>query len=357
MEEHDELFRRYFELGLIGMAVTAPRKGILEVNDEICKILGYERRELLRMNWEQLTHPDDLATDVAQFNRVMTGRIDGYSLDKRWMRKDGSVVHTTISVGCLRLANGSVDRFVTLFQDITERKHAEEARREALLKSQQQLQDLTTRLIEAQETQSKHLARELHDVLSQKLAAIGIQLSNLSQEPGDRGDATLRLLTDEVSVLATDIHRLSRQLHPAIVDDLGLPAAIKSECLLFSEKYNIPAAFKEFDVPVAIPPEVALCLYRVVQESLRNVGKHARASSVEVILRGSPNDLWLIVQDRGDGFNFDDMKGKPRLGLVSMEERVRIVGGAFSITSQPGKGTRVQARVPLRADASGSRAS
>ena len=122
----EERFRRYFELGLIGMAMTSPTKGILEVNDELCRILGYQRSELLQMTWAELTHPDDLASDVAQFNRVMARQIEGYSLDKRWIRKDGRVIDSIMAAKCLRRADGSVEYFVGLVLDTTERKRAEE---------------------------------------------------------------------------------------------------------------------------------------------------------------------------------------------------------------------------------------
>ena len=127
----EERFRSYFELGLIGMAITSPSKGIVEVNDEICKILGYERDELLKKTWAELTHPDDLNADLAQFNRVMAGESDGYSLDKRWVRKDGQIIDATISVKVLRCVDGSVDYFVALLQDITDRKRSEEALKES----------------------------------------------------------------------------------------------------------------------------------------------------------------------------------------------------------------------------------
>src|SRR5258706_2916125 len=123
----EERFRRYFELGLIGMAITSPDKGCIEVNDEICKILGYERNELLQKTWAELTHPDDLAADVANFNRVLVGEFDGYSMDKRWIRKDGQVIHSTVSVKCLRREDGTIDSCVAFLQDITARKGAEEA--------------------------------------------------------------------------------------------------------------------------------------------------------------------------------------------------------------------------------------
>jgi PAS domain S-box-containing protein len=123
LRESEERFRSYFELGLIGMAITSPSKGILEVNEEICKTLGYERDELLHKTWAELTHPDDIAADIAEFNRVLAGEIDGYSLDKRFIRKDGRIIYATISLKCLHLADGSLDYFLALVQDITERTH------------------------------------------------------------------------------------------------------------------------------------------------------------------------------------------------------------------------------------------
>jgi two-component system, cell cycle sensor histidine kinase and response regulator CckA len=122
----EERFRRYFDMGLVGMAITSPSKRFLEANAELCRILGYDRDELLTKNWSELTHPDDLAADVLQFNRVFAGEIDGYSLDKRFMRKDGRIVDVTMSVNSVRDPRGSVDYFVALVQDITDRKRAEE---------------------------------------------------------------------------------------------------------------------------------------------------------------------------------------------------------------------------------------
>jgi len=129
LRDSEERFRRYFELGLIGMAITSPTKGWIEVNDQICEILGYERGDLVQMSWADITHPDDLAADVENFNRVLAGEIDGYSMDKRFVRKDGQVIYTIISVKCVRRDDGSVDYVVGLMRDITERKRAEEALR------------------------------------------------------------------------------------------------------------------------------------------------------------------------------------------------------------------------------------
>jgi PAS domain S-box-containing protein len=127
----EERFRRYFDLGLIGMAITSPDKGCLEVNDELCRILGYSRGELLQKTWPEMTHPDDVAADLTQFERVMNGEIDGYSIDKRLIRKDGQVIDSIVAAQCVRHPDGVVDCFVGLVLDTTERKRAQEALRKA----------------------------------------------------------------------------------------------------------------------------------------------------------------------------------------------------------------------------------
>ena len=131
LRQSEERFRRYFELGLIGMSITSPAKGFIEVNDKMCEILGYERTELLRLTWADLTYADDLAANIASFERALAGECDSYSMDKRFIRKDGEVINATISVSCVRRPDRSVDYFIALLEDITERKGAEEALRES----------------------------------------------------------------------------------------------------------------------------------------------------------------------------------------------------------------------------------
>lgn len=127
LRESETRFRRFFELGLIGSAITSPTKGWVEVNDELCKMLGYARTELMQMTWTDITHPDDLSKDVGLFHRILAGEIDSCAMDKRYIRKDGRIIEVALSVACIRAADGSVDYFVVLVQDITERKRAEAA--------------------------------------------------------------------------------------------------------------------------------------------------------------------------------------------------------------------------------------
>jgi PAS domain S-box-containing protein len=127
LREREERLRAFFETSAVGIAITSPQKGWVEVNDQICEMLGYPREELTRNTWLELTHPDDIAPDVQQFNRVLSGEIEGYSLDKRFIRKDGAVVWTLLSLSCVRRADRSVEYFVAILKDISRRKEAEEA--------------------------------------------------------------------------------------------------------------------------------------------------------------------------------------------------------------------------------------
>jgi signal transduction histidine kinase len=238
------------------------------------------------------------------------------------------------------------DLYVIHATELIVRKQSEAA----VLRYQQELQALTARLIEAQEHENRHLARELHDVFSQKLAVLGMEIAALGQKlPVSSRELKSRLqqFTEQIVFLSRDIHQISRQLHPAILDDLGLEAGLRNECLVFSQQQGIAAEFVSRDVPRSLPGDLSLCLYRVAQESLRNVGKHARAEEVRVDLSASDREIVLVIEDIGHGFDLQEGRGKGGLGLVSMEERIRLVNGSFSIRSQPGKGTRVEVRAPL----------
>jgi len=129
LRENEERIRNYFQLGLIGMAITSPEKVWLQVNDQLCEFFGYPEEELTGMTWTELTHPDDVEENVGYLNQVLRGEIDGYSMEKRYIHKDGQIIHGSISVRCLRKDDGSVDYFVALVQDITDRKRAEEEKR------------------------------------------------------------------------------------------------------------------------------------------------------------------------------------------------------------------------------------
>lgn len=213
LRDTEEHFRRYFDLGLIGMATTSPTKGILEVNDELCRILGYTRDELLQKTWAEMTHPDDLVADVAQFKRVMKGEIDGYTLDKRWVRKDGEVIHAAISVKALRHADGSVDRFVAFLQDVTDRHRMDEALRRTHAEMEQQVTIRTSQLLAIND----ELVREIDKREKAQSEAV-----ELKAELEDELDAMTRLHQLSTRLLSTsDLQPLLEEVLDATIALLG----------------------------------------------------------------------------------------------------------------------------------------
>ena len=211
-----------------------------------------------------------------------------------------------------------------------------------------EVRSLHGRLLTTYEQERRRLARELHDDLTQRLARLAIDAAQVErQNPTLDGNPTLRLMREELVRLSDDVHTLSRQLHPSILDDLGLAEALRSEVERFGRAERIEVDLQLAGTPAELPAETALCLYRVAQEALRNVAHHAHARRVEVVLRSADGALELSVGD--DGVGFDPLaRGRgPGLGHVSLRERLHLVGGQLEITSAPGKGTVVLARVPV----------
>jgi signal transduction histidine kinase len=157
----------------------------------------------------------------------------------------------------------------------------------------------------------------------------------------------LREMKEGMVKISGDVHNLSRRLHPSILDDLGLIKAVESECAGFSKREGIEVVFNHENILRVIPKDVSLSLYRIIQEGLSNISKHACAEHISVSLKGIDHDVLLSVQDDGLGFDSAEVKGKPGLGLSSIRERVGLIQGEFSIESQPGKGTRITVRAPL----------
>jgi signal transduction histidine kinase len=245
------------------------------------------------------------------------------------------------------------DGAVVSHAEITQQKQTEQAlrRSELVLRAQQaELQSLTRKLIGAQEDERRRLARELHDDLSQRLAFLAIETGKWAKQL-DTVPATmqegLRMLHEQLVTLATDVHALSHQLHSTILDDLGLVDALRAECTAVMQRDGVTVSFEAVHVPTALSRDVALCLYRILQEGLRNVVKHAHAERVEVGLRRTEEGLELTIHDTGVGFVPEQMRGKAGLGLASMAERVRLLHGSFALVSHPGHGTTITAQVPL----------
>lgn len=237
--------------------------------------------------------------------------------------------------------------------EIAERKRAEASLWEtqhALERNRWQLRALAAQLLTAQDDERRRISRELHDDLNQRLAMLAVEIETFQQRlPSPNLIAEkLRSLHEQVVELSDDVRHLAYQFHPSILDDLGLPIALQRYIEDFGTRTGINVTLVHKDLPDPLPQDIASCLYRVAQESLGNVAKHAHASHAAVELLGSEAGVSLSVRDSGVGFDPATVK-QPLicLGITSMKERVRLVNGRLEVKSSPGQGTEVRVWIPL----------
>jgi signal transduction histidine kinase len=221
--------------------------------------------------------------------------------------------------------------------------------RAELKKSRDAQAQLSGQLINAQEKERSRLASELHDDFSQRLALLAFGLQNTAETLPDSSSTAKQTLDEfrqSVCELGDDLHSVSHRLHSSTLDTLGLVAGLSSLCREFGAKQGIEVAFASEDIPRTVRPEVSLCLFRITQEGLQNLKKHSGAKRAQLSLRHKGDRLFLSLCDEGKGFDTNRME-KPGLGILSMQGRARLLGGDFEIHSKPGKGTRIEAWVPL----------
>lgn len=499
IRQSEERFRRYFELGLIGMAMTSPDKRWIDFNDQLCVMFGYSREELKQLTWADVTAPEDLDVNVAQFQRVFAGEINGYSLEKRFIHKSGRVVHAVISSSAVRNADGTIDHFVALIHDITARREAEASlkqsevtlqaffesaslmmgvvevldddirhlssnratarffgttqegmngrlcselgvprelarlwlhhyhlcikeqvpvrfeyehrdvrggkmerrsllatvsligrgadgtarcsfivddvtewrKAEDLLREAHALLErrvaertaelgnatirartLAQRLFDVQEAERRAVAQDLHDEIGQVLTALKL---NLQQVERDRiGGSTAKELSESIEIsdqLLARVRNLALDLRPSLLDDLGLVPALRWFATRQAERAGWSLQLHLDETPLKLTAPRSIACFRVVQEAMTNIARHARAKSVSFSLSVAPEQVRIVVQDDGCGFDEAVMRSRAHqglsMGMLGMEERVSLVGGSMTIRSAVGQGTSLVFSVPL----------
>ena len=246
----------------------------------------------------------------------------------------------------------------SLLNEISEHVETEQSLRaseQALAHSRQELQDLAARLLTAQEEERRRISRDLHDDINQRLAMLVVQVESLDNNlplSAQSCSKELRSVQDRLTELSDDVRHLAYQFHPSILDDLGLTVALQrlvDDCAVRS---NLQGTFEASPAPSLLDQKISTCLYRIAQEGLANVVKHARATTVKVSLSFAPDAVTLDMEDNGVGFDSQRViDGQRGLGLVSMTERVRLVQGTVAIESAPLQGTRLHIRVPHHREA------
>jgi two-component system CheB/CheR fusion protein len=300
--------------------------------------------------WDVLVPPKEVEA-VKQAYKELAESNSAREHENHWVDRSGQRHLITWSSTLVTEAQDATRHLVWVGVDVTEARQAEKAlqQTEILRHSQEQLRTLTAGLVEAQEEERRRVSQELHDDISQRLAALAIQLEVLHQAHGISPDELHRKLGElqkQMEALSEDLRRTARNLHPFMLTHLGLEPALRAYCEEFSKLRQIKVRFTARALPGTIPPGLALCVYRAVQEALGNVAKHAVAKRALVSISGIDDILHLVIRDDGHGFDLDQAKGKG-LGLISMEERVRHLGGTFSISVKPGDGACVEIRIPL----------
>ena len=338
LRESEERFRLMADAAPVMIWMSGLDKRCMYFNKGWLEFTGRPIERELGDGWAENVHPDDMGRCLAIYSGAFDAR-EPFDMEYRLRRADDEY-RWIWDIGAPRFgASGHFAGYIGSCIDITNRKRTESS-----------LREISGRLIRAQEEERGRIARELHDDFNQRLALMAIELEQLGQlEPCSTVQLRdrIQLLVNNSRQLSSDLHRLCQGLHPAKLDHVGLATATRSFCDEIAHRLDLRIDCVCRDVPRDLSKDIELCLYRVVQEAIHNVAKHSGVRDATVEITGSPSLITVSVSDSGVGFGPDATGVNVGIGLVSMRERARLVGGEFSMQSQPSQGTRIEVRVPL----------
>jgi PAS domain S-box-containing protein len=349
LRESEEKFRQLAENAREVFWMTTPAMDeLLYVSPAYANIWGRSLESLRRQprSFMDAIHPEDRERAVAV---LAAQRVQGFELEYRVVRPDGSVRWIRDRGFPVKDRSGKVYRVAGVAEDITERRQAGDAVR----RSAAELQALSRRLVELQESERRQLSRELHDRVGQNLTALKINLDILQTALASQGNGEVRARVEDSAALLEStmdtIENVMSELRPPMLDDHGLAAALDWHARNFSRRTGIAVAVRAREPALRPALQVEIALFRIAQEALNNVAKHARAHRVEIALDHANGECVMSVQDDGIGFDgVEDAsdKAKPGLGMVTMRERAQAVGGRFEVQALSGRGTQLTVRVP-----------
>jgi PAS domain S-box-containing protein len=344
LQAREELLRVFVKNVPAAVAMLDRDMRYLQVSDRWCSDNSVEASELLGRSRE-------LSPDMPdRWKEVHRRALQGETLradEDRW-ESGGSTRWARWEVRPWRAADGTVGGILIFAEDITRRKQMEEA-----------ISGVSGRLIEAQERERGRIARDLHDDICQQLALVSIELEQVQRKLPDSVSehrSQVGELRKRIMDISTDVQMMSHELHSAKLSYLGAAVAMRGFCREFGEHHKFDIEFESRDVPRQLPPDVSLCLFRVLQEALHNAAKHSGAKRFDVKLWGTSGDVHLTISDFGSGFDTEAAMRGRGLGITSMQERLKLVKGELTITSHPKSGTAIHARVPLELEDQSARA-
>jgi PAS domain S-box-containing protein len=346
LKAREEEFRSMFELAAVGNAQSDPDTlRFTRVNRKFCDMTGYTEEELLNMTSRDITCPEDRTRDLAEIQKVVKGKAGMWSIEKRYVRKDGKLIWVSVNGAMMRL-NGRPHRMVANVVDITERKSFEET----LRSHREALRNLAAEVSLTQEKERRQIADELHDDVGQNLMLAKMKLGELNTVLPVPYSASIEQVRTLLDQSIKDMRSLIRDLCPQVLYELGLEAAIDWLAEQSQAKYGLRCAAEITPLRRAIREDRRVILFQAARELLVNVAKHARAKQATVILKGSEAAVTIQVVDDGCGFDssFVTLANSTTrgFGLFSIRERLALLGGELQIHSAPGKGTRATVTVP-----------
>jgi len=341
------VFRHFFEVASVGMALAGPDRRFVKVNQAFCQMLGYEEHEMVGRTYADFTYRDDLPGSEEHARRLYEGLTARDRYQKRFVHKDGSVRWAQVTLTSMTDESGRSTYALAVVEDITEHKRAEEERRA----SEARYRALATRLLTVRDEKRRNLARELHDETGQTLTSLLVGLRTIQEA---RTIREARSLAEQLRRIASeavdDIGRIARGLHPSVLDDHGLEAALRRLASDIAEVHGVSVEVEEScRSQKRFPPGIETTLYRIGQEALSNAVRHARPHQVRLSLTCDDVQIVLRVRDDGQGFDPANPGTDGHLGLLGMRERAALASGTVDVDSRPGKGTTVVARLPLDA--------
>jgi PAS domain S-box-containing protein len=306
-----------------------------------CAFTGQTPAEGAGDGWLNAVHPDDRARALAAW-RAAVEKLTSYEIEYRVRTRSGEYRH--LFVRGMPLGEGPTREWVGTFRDITDRRRTEVA----LQASEARLRALSRRLLEVQEQERRHLARELHDEIGQLLTGLKLQLEAAGRGPACGVSDRLAIARDVARDLTDRVRELSLRLRPSMLDDLGLVPAVRWLAERVESQTGVRVDFRTDVCDRRFPPAVETAAYRIVQEALTNVARHAGAVAASVSLDCPADELAVTIADRGRGFDPATVSRTATGGLSGMRERAELLGGGFAVSSSPGAGTTVAARLPIK---------
>jgi PAS domain S-box-containing protein len=339
----EEKFRTLFESSRDAIYINTPENRFLDINQAGLELFGYSKEEILRLNVREVyANPDDRAQFQGEMDK------EGFVKDReiKLRDKNGKAMHCMVTAILRRTADGRPLEYQGIIRDVGDFKRTEDQ----LRRSREQLRALSSRMERIREEERTRISREIHDELGQQLTGLRMDLSWLTRRLGthegpliERSKAMLGL----IDAIIQTVRKISTELRPGILDDLGLAAAAEWQALDFEKRTGISCEFRSTLGESDLDPGLCTAAFRILQEALTNVARHADAPKVRVGLRKKGDNLIVEVTDNGRGITEEEITHARSLGLLGMRERALAFGGNLKITSAPNKGTRLILSLPL----------